>query len=264
MAEAADPTRFLPFAHELANAARAIVTRYWRQPVAVDHKADDSPVTIADREIEAALRDRIGRRFPDHGIEGEEYGAARADAEFVWHLDPIDGTKSFITGRPLFGTLIALAHQGRPILGIIDHGVLDERWAGGRGQPSTWNGREVRVRACPSLAAAVSSITHPQMFTTPIEKAAYGRIESAVRLPMYGGDCYGYGLLAMGYVDVILEASLDIHDFMALVPVIEGAGGLITDWAGAPLSAASGGQVLAAGDPRVHREALALMRARAS
>jgi inositol-phosphate phosphatase/L-galactose 1-phosphate phosphatase/histidinol-phosphatase len=260
----AAPASFLPFAHELADTARTITARYWRQPVAVDHKADDSPVTIADREIERALRDRIGATHPDHGIEGEEYGAARQDAEFVWHLDPIDGTKSFITGRPLFGTLIALAHRGRPILGIIDHGVLDERWVGVRGQPTTWNGREVGVRACPSLELAVSSLTHPQMFTTPYEKVAWARLEVAVRLPMYGGDCYGYGLLAMGYVDLILEASLDTHDFMALVPVVEGAGGIMTDWTGAPLTAASGGQVLAAGDPRVHREALALIGREAS
>lgn len=260
----AAPASFLPFARELADIARAITLRYWRQPVAVDHKADDSPVTIADREIEHALRDRIGATHPDHGIEGEEYGAAQQDAEFVWHLDPIDGTKSFITGRPLFGTLIALAHRGRPILGIIDHGVLDERWAGASGQPTTWNGREVKVRACPSLALAVSSVTHPQMFTTPFERAAWARVEAGVRLPMYGGDCYGYGLLAMGYVDLVLEASLDTHDFMALVPVVEGAGGIMTDWAGAPLTAASSGQVLAAGDPRVHQAALTLIGREAS
>lgn len=138
---------FAPFAHELADAAGAIIRRYYRTPVPVEQKADASPVTAADRETEARLRDLIRARFPAHGIEGEEYGAERLDAEFVWCLDPIDGTKSFITGRPLFGTLISLLHAGRPILGVIDQCILGERWLGVAGEPSTWNARPIRVRA---------------------------------------------------------------------------------------------------------------------
>jgi len=250
---------FLPFAGRLADAAGEVIRRYWRTPVAVEHKADASPVTVADRDAEGALRELIRAEFPDHGIEGEEHGSERPDAEFVWCLDPIDGTKAFITGRPLFGTLIALARGGRPILGVIDQCILGERWLGADGQPSTWNGRPIGVRACPALADAVLSVTSPRMFPTAAAAAAFARVESAVRLPMYGGDCYAYGLLAMGFVDVIVEAGLDRHDFMALIPVIEGAGGIVTDWDGRPLAAGAEGRILAAGDPRVHAEALALL-----
>ena len=249
------PGEFLAFAHELADAAGAVIRRYYRTPVAVDVKSDASPVTIADRETEEVLRGLIRARYPGHGVAGEEFGAERPDAEHVWHLDPIDGTKSFIVGRPLFGTLIALVHAGRPVLGVIDQCILAERWVGAAGAPSTWNGRPIRVRACPALRDAVLSTTSPRIFRAPGDRAGFARVEDTVRLPMYGGDCYGYGLLALGLVDLIVEAELDPYDFMALVPVIEGAGGLITDWQGRALSAASDGRVLAAGDARVHAEA---------
>jgi inositol-phosphate phosphatase / L-galactose 1-phosphate phosphatase / histidinol-phosphatase len=251
----------LAFVHRLADAAGEVVRRHYRTPILVEHKADDSPVTVADREAEATLRALIRAEYPEHGIEGEELGAERADAEFVWCLDPIDGTKSFITGRPLFGTLIGLAHAGRPILGLIDQCVLHERWLGIDGQPSTWNGRPISVRPCARLDQAVLYVTSPRMFTAPADRAAFARIEQEVRLPMYGGDCYAYGLLALGFADLIVEAELDPYDFMALVPVIEGAGGVITDWRGAGLNTASDGRVVAAGDRRVHAEALRLLAA---
>ena len=252
---------FLPFAHTLADAAGAVLRRYYRTPVAVDRKADASPVTIADREAERAMRALIRDAFPEHGIEGEEDGAERGDAPLVWSLDPIDGTKSFITGRPLFGTLIALVRAGRPVLGIIDQCVLGERWVGVERRPSLWNGSEIRVRACPDLAEAVLYTTSPELFRTPQERAAFARVVAAVRQPMYGGDCYAYGLLAMGFADLIVETGLQTHDFCALVPVVEGAGGVITDWRGAPLGMASDGNVVAAGDRRVHEAALALLNA---
>jgi inositol-phosphate phosphatase / L-galactose 1-phosphate phosphatase / histidinol-phosphatase len=249
---------YLEFALRLADAAGAVVRTYYRAGLAIESKADASPVTIADREAEQALRVLIRAAHPDHGIEGEEFPGERLDAEFVWRLDPIDGTKSFVVGRPLFGTLIALTRAGRPVLGVIDQCILGERWVGVAGQGSTWNGQPIRVRACPALEQAVLSVTSPQMFTAG-QRAAMARLEQAVRFPVYGGDCYAYGLLAMGSLDLIVEADLDVHDFMALVPVIEGAGGLVTDWQGAPLTATSDGRIVAAGDSRVHERALKLL-----
>lgn len=249
---------YLDFAMRLADAAGAVIRKYYRTSLTVENKADASPVTIADREAEQVLREMIRAAYPHHGIEGEEFPGERLDAEFVWRLDPIDGTKSFVVGRPLFGTLIALTQAGRPILGVIDQCILGERWLGVAGERSTWNGQPIGVRQCPTLDQAVLSVTSPQMFSAA-ERAAVGRLESAVRFPVYGGDCYAYGLLAMGSVDLIVEADLDVHDFMALVPVIEGAGGLVTDWQGAALTPASDGRIVAAGDRRVHERALKLL-----
>jgi inositol-phosphate phosphatase / L-galactose 1-phosphate phosphatase / histidinol-phosphatase len=248
---------FLPFAHSLADAAAEVVRRYYRAPVSVETKADASPVTIADREAERALRDLIRTRFPKHGIDGEEFGAERPEAEFVWHLDPIDGTKSFITGRPLFGTLIGLSRAGKPLLGLIDQCILHERWVGVTSGVSTWNDQVVRVRPCPKLDQAVLYATSPLMFQAGEERAAFGRVAEAVRYPLFGSDCYAYGLMAMGFADLIVEADLDAHDFMPLVPVIVGAGGTMTDWQGRALTPASDGRIVAAGDPRLHAAALA-------
>jgi inositol-phosphate phosphatase/L-galactose 1-phosphate phosphatase/histidinol-phosphatase len=250
---------FEALAHRLADAAGDIQRRYFRSPVSVETKPDASPVTIADREAEAVMRELIAAAYPDHGILGEEHGRDRVDAEFVWVLDPIDGTKSFITGRPLFGTLIALAHHGRPVVGMIDQSILRERWVGVAGAGSAWNGRPIRVRACPRLQDAVLFATSPTMFQAGAENHAFDRVQKAVRLPMYGGDCYAYGLLAMGFADLVVEASLQPYDFMALAPVIAGAGGRLTDWQGRELELGSSGQVVAAGDERVHAEALALL-----
>jgi inositol-phosphate phosphatase/L-galactose 1-phosphate phosphatase/histidinol-phosphatase len=254
-----EPIRpLVEFALRLADAAGAVIRRYYRAPLIVESKADASPVTVADREAEQALRAMIRATYPEHGIEGEEFPGERLDAEFVWRLDPIDGTKSFVIGRPLFGTLIALTRAGRPVVGVIDQCILRERWLGVAGERSTWNGEPIRVRACPSLEQAVLSVTSPQMFDAA-QRAAMARLEGAVRFPIYGGDCYAYGLLAMGMIDLIVEADLDVHDFMALVPVIEGAGGLVTDWQGTALTPASDGRIVAAGDPRVHKRALKLL-----
>ncbi|HSA80283.1 MAG TPA: histidinol-phosphatase [Geminicoccaceae bacterium] len=247
------------FAHQLADVAAAVVRRYYRVAVPVEAKLDASPVTIADREAERAMRDLIQAHYPDHGIEGEEFGVEGEGAEFVWHLDPIDGTKSFITGRPQFGTLVGLSRAGRPVLGIIDQCILRERWVGLSGQGSSWNSTPIRVRPCSGLELAVLYATSPLMFAAGAERAAFERVQRAVRYPLFGGDCYVYGLLAMGFVDVIVEADLDAHDFMALVPVVEGAGGVMTDWQGRPLNAASDGRVVAAGDPRVHEGVLKLL-----
>jgi inositol-phosphate phosphatase/L-galactose 1-phosphate phosphatase/histidinol-phosphatase len=255
-----EPLDFAGFAQQLADVAAGIVRRYYRTPVAVETKGDASPVTAADREAERAMRELIRTRYPDHGIEGEEFGAERRDAELVWHLDPIDGTKSFIIGRPLFGTLIGLSHRGRPLLGVIDQCISGERWLGVFGRKTTWNGEAIHVRPCPDIGDAVLGSTSPLMFAAGAQQAAFARVQQAVRYPIFGGDCYSYGLLAMGLVDLVIEADLDAYDFMALVPVVEGAGGIMTDWRGHALHPGSDGGVIAAGDPRLHAAALALLR----
>jgi inositol-phosphate phosphatase/L-galactose 1-phosphate phosphatase/histidinol-phosphatase len=206
------------------------------------------------------MRRLIAARFPDHGIIGEEFGREREDAEFVWVLDPIDGTKSFISGVPLFGTLIALARRGRPILGIIDQPISRERWIGAAGRPTLFNGAPIHCRPCPSLEAATLFATSPDMFRGG-DAARFARVSAAVKLVRFGADCYAYGLLAHGFVDLVIEASLKPHDFSAMLPIIEGAGGIVSDWRGAKLTTASDGRLVAAGDRRTHEAALRLLAA---
>lgn len=255
---AGDLQSFAAFAAELAAASGEVIRRHFRRPAAVETKADASPVTAADRETERVLRALIAARYPDHGIVGEEFAPERADAPLVWALDPIDGTKSFITGKPLFGTLIALLWQGRPVLGVIDHPIMGERWVGVAGEPTRLNGEAVQVRPCAELARASLYASHPDMFQGE-DAPCFARLADAVALPLFGGDCYAYGLLASGFVDLIVEATLGPDDYFALVPVVEGAGGIVTDWAGRALHMGSDGRVIAAGDRRIHAAALALL-----
>ena len=250
---------FLSLANELADAARATIRPHFRTALAIDDKADLSPVTIADRAAEMAMRQIIGARFPEHGIIGEEYGRERDDAEFVWVLDPIDGTKSFISGVPLFGTLIALARHGTPILGVIDQPISCERWVGAEGRGTTHNGHAIKCRACPAIAAATVFATSPDMFRGA-DADAFARVSKQAKLTRYGADCYAYGLVALGCIDVVIEASLKPYDFSAMLPIIESAGGIATDWRGKPLGLSSDGRVLIAGDKRTHSEALQLLR----
>jgi len=253
-----DLDTLLAFAQRLADVAGEVIRPYFRKPLVVNDKPDLSPVTGADRAAEQTMRRLIEQRFPANGILGEEFGRVREDAELVWVLDPIDGTKSFISGVPLFGTLIALTRAGRPILGIIDQPVLRERWAGATDRPTTFNGAAVGCRPCPALAAATLFATTPDMFKGE-DAAAFARVSAAVKLVRYGADCYAYGLLAAGFVDLVLEASLKPYDFCAMVPVVEGAGGAATDWQGGVLDLASDGRILVAGDRRAHDAALALL-----
>jgi inositol-phosphate phosphatase/L-galactose 1-phosphate phosphatase/histidinol-phosphatase len=250
---------FVSLASDLADAAGAAIRPYFRTKLTVDDKPDSTPVTAADRAAEQVMRRMIESRFPDHGILGEEFGRVREDAEFVWVLDPIDGTKSFISGVPLFGTLIALAQRGKPILGVIDQPISRERWVGAQGRATTHNGRPIHCRACPSIAAATVFATSPDMFPGD-DFAAFTRVSKQAKLTRYGADCYAYGLVALGFVDVVIEASLKPYDFSAMLPIIEGAGGIATDWQGAPLGLSSDGRVLIAGDKRTHSDALALLR----
>ena len=255
------PAAFITLAQSLADQSGVVLRRYFRQPIAIDAKADLSPVTIADREVERLVRAGIEAAFPDHGILGEEYGAVRSDAEYVWVIDPIDGTKSFMTGKATFGTLIALTRRGTPILGIIDQPILRERWLGASGQTTTFNGAPVAVRPCARLADASLYATTPQMFTGP-DAIAFERLAKAVQYPLYGADCYAYGLLASGFTDLVCEASLQPYDYCALVPVVEGAGGVMSDWQGQKVTIKSGGRILAASGTALLQAALAQLAAR--
>ncbi len=252
------PEDAIAFAHLLAEAAGAAIRPHFRAPLAVETKHDASPVTVADREAETAMRALIEQRRPGHGIIGEEFGAVREGASEVWVLDPIDGTKAFLAGKPLFGTLIALLREGRPILGVIDQPILGERWLGAAGRPTTFNGTAVSTRSCSALGHAVLSATTPEMFAGA-DKGSFDRLAARSRHTVYGADCYAYGLLASGHLDLVVEAGLAPYDFCALVPVVEGAGGVMTDWRGDALHAGSDGRVAAAGDAAVHRLALSLL-----
>jgi inositol-phosphate phosphatase / L-galactose 1-phosphate phosphatase / histidinol-phosphatase len=253
-----DLDAFFSLALRLADAAGAEIRPHFRRLAAVEEKPDRTPVTVADRAAEAAMRALIETHFPGHGIIGEEFGPVRADAEYVWVLDPIDGTKSFISGVPLFGTLIALTRDRRPILGIIDQPISRERWVGVLGRPTTLNGAAIRCRACPTLAVATLFATTPEMFKGG-DTACFTKLSTAVKLTRFGGDCYAYGLVAAGFVDLILEANLKPYDFCAMVPIVEGAGGVATDWHGTPLDLSSDGRVLVAGDGQAHQAALAVL-----
>jgi inositol-phosphate phosphatase/L-galactose 1-phosphate phosphatase/histidinol-phosphatase len=256
--------QFVDLANLMADAAGHVIRPYFRAGVAIDTKSDESPVTIADREAERVMRDLIEAELPGHGIRGEEFGAREGDGEWVWYLDPIDGTKSFICGIPLFGTLIALAHNGTPVLGIIDQPYTHERWIGVAGRQTTMNGRPVRVSSCAELHGA-------RMFTTSMEYyrtdqiAAVERLKAACGVVRYSADCYAFGMLAAGSVDIVVEGGLHEYDVAAVVPVIEGAGGIVTDWDGAPLRFEGQDDVphiIASGDDRAHRAALELLAGR--
>jgi histidinol-phosphatase len=250
----------LALAVELADEARAFVRPRFRSRFSIEQKADGSPVTEIDKAVEARLRDRIRERFPEHGVIGEESGAERRQADWVWVLDPIDGTQSFILGKPTFATLIGLMFQGKPVLGVIEHPALGDRWVGVVGSATHFNGAPARVRGCARVADAALSTTGPNWFS-PEELEGFDRVRAVARVQHWGGDCLAFGLVASGSVDLVIESSHHLHDFCALVPVIEGAGGIMTDWAGRALRAGSGPRVIAAGDRRVHAEALALLGA---
>ncbi|TCD06816.1 histidinol-phosphatase [Erythrobacteraceae bacterium CFH 75059] len=236
-------------AHRLADAAGAAIRPLFRAATA-ERKADASPVTAADRNAEQAMRAILAAEYPQDGVHGEEFGPREGKSRRQWVLDPIDGTVSFLAGRPIFGTLIALLDDGFPVLGVIDQPVLGERWVGVAGRPTTFNGQPVRTRGCAALAEATVATTGPHYFTVE-QGSRFMALAGATdhRRMMMGGDCYNYGLLAGGHLDIVCEAGLKLHDFAALVPVVEGAGGVMCDWAGEPLHAGSGGEVLALGDP---------------
>jgi len=235
----------------MADAVRPVSLQYFRSGLGIESKSDDSPVTIADREAETVMRQIIEAAYPDHGIVGEEHGRKDPDAEFVWVLDPIDGTQAFATGKPLFGTLIALLHQGKPLLGVIDMPALNERWIGVQGRPTVFQGQPAVTRNCKQLADAWLYATSPQMFV-PERFGQFENLRTACRRTIYGAECQAYGLLSSGWVDVVCEDTLQPYDYAALIPVIEGAGGVVTDWQGNSLTMASEGHIIAVGDRDLH------------
>jgi myo-inositol-1(or 4)-monophosphatase len=259
--------RYADFAHALADLAGAAVLPHFRRRLAVANKAgirgQYDPVTVADRAAERAMRAAIVEAFPDHAIIGEEFAPRAGAGPHQWVLDPIDGTRAFIMGSPLWGTLIGLLENGVPILGLMDQPFTRERFwgTGGRARLRGGDGktRRLRTRPCAGLAEAVLTSTHPDLFESQLEAAAFARVKRRARLTRFGGDCYGYCLLAAGFVDVVVEARLKPYDVIPLIPIVEGAGGQITTWDGKP--ALEGGRILATGDRRVHAEAQALLAA---
>lgn len=249
---------YLSFAHRLADASGDVIRPHFRECIDVDNKrpGDFDPVTIADRDAEAAIRALIEETYPDHAILGEEHGKRDGNA-YTWVLDPIDGTRSFITGFLTWGTLIALSHEGLPILGIMDQPITGERFVG-TPEGAYLGERKLQVRPCAALGDAVLISTTPDMFDAKEELPAFQRVESRVKLRRWGGDCYSYCMLAHGFVDLVIEASMKPYDIQALIPIVEGAGGIVTTWDGAP--AANGGRLIAAGDRRVYDEAIALLQ----
>lgn len=263
-----DPAQLLAeratFAAELARAAGARALAYFRKPTTIEIKPDQSPVTKVDMAVERYLRAEIAARFPGDAILGEEFGAEGDGAQRLWIIDPIDGTRSFITGWPIWGTLMAFVEGGHPRLGVIEAPALGERWLGIEGQVTLFTDARnqatpCRASTCRELAAARFYTTSPDYFDPPDHKRI-ARMITMAGLARFGGDCYGYGLLALGMVDLVAEARLQPYDYMPLVPVIEGAGGRITDWSGARLTLASDGRVLAAATPELHAAALAQLR----
>jgi myo-inositol-1(or 4)-monophosphatase len=254
---------FAAFVDQLATVSGEAILPFFRTTLSVENKSRGEsfdPVTAADRSAEAAMRALIRKQFPEHGIVGEEYGSERTDAEFVWVLDPIDGTKSFISGMPAWGTLIALTRAGEPVYGMMHQPFTSERFTGDGGA-ARYRGpageRMLRTRHCARLGDATLMTTSP-LLMDDAERLAFGRVEAAVRLSRYGGDCYAYCMLAAGHVDLVIECGLKPHDVVALIPIIAGAGGIMTTWDGGPAKA--GGRIVAAGDKRVHAAAMAMLK----
>lgn len=253
------------FMDDLATQSGAAILPFFRAHFGMDDKARDTgrafdPVTEADRAAEAVMRRMIRTSLPSHGILGEEFGAERIDAECVWVLDPIDGTRAFIAGLPTWGTLIGLTRNGVPVRGMMHQPYLGERFLGDGHSATvrTAKGeRQLRTRRIEKLADAILATTDPRLFTMGEEVDRYRAIEASVRMSRYGADCYAYCMLAAGQIDLVVEAGLQPYDIVALIPIVEGAGGVVTNWEGGP--AASGGRVVAAGDRRLHEAALALL-----
>lgn len=243
------------FVSHLADLSGDIIRQYYRTDFAIEAKADESPVTIADRAVEAALRQIIEKERPEDGILGEEYGIKDSQNGFTWVLDPIDGTKSFTIGRPSFGTLIAYCHDGCPVLGVIDQPVLKERWVGD-GKNTTFNGHPVKTRRCDTMKAARIASTAPAQLPD-----LWHKLDRECAYTIWGGDCYSYGLLANGWLDGILESGLAPYDYAALVPIVTGAGGWIGDWDGLPLTLTSNGKTIAVGDVRLKDRLLEILKA---
>jgi myo-inositol-1(or 4)-monophosphatase len=252
---------FEAFVERLANVAGEAVMPFFRTSIGVENKAGRGfdPVTAADHAGEAAMRQLIKATFPNHGVIGEEFGSEGDGAEYVWVLDPIDGTRGFITGLPTWGTLIGLLKGGAPVYGMMSQPFTKERFFGDGGS-ARYRGplgdRRLRTRPCAAIEQAIMSSTSPRIFTGD-DLTAFERLEAITRTTRYGGDCYAYSMLAAGQIDLVVETELKPYDIVAMIPIVEGAGGVVTDWNGG--SASNGGRVIAAGDKRVHAAAMEIL-----
>lgn len=244
---------YITFAHTLADAAGDAIRPYFMNAGEVEAKGDNSPVTRADKAAETAIRNLIERHYPDHGIYGEEHGQTGLDKRFIWVIDPIDGTRNFIANGTQWGTLIALCDHDVPILGILDQPISGERWVGVQGQPTTLNGKVVRTRACNDLTHAAISAT----YCAPPDDTQFEQLAAQCATSIRGGDCYAYGMLARGERDIVCDTALKPYDILALVPIIDGAGGSIRHWDGAAITLSHYDKVIAKGDPQLHSNALA-------
>ena len=247
--------QFVDFAQVLADTGAKIIRREFRMSADYIVKEDQSPVTKVDQDVEATQRKLILSHFPNHGILGEEFGHENPDSEYTWLLDPIDGTKAFAAGLNSFASLITLARNGKPIIGIIDQPITNERWIGVEGRPTTFNGRNIRTRKCEHLKQAVLATCSPDNYNQEGKKA-YRALNNATRWTVYGASCLAPGMLASGFIDIVIEAGLDPYDYCPIVPIIEGAGGVITDLEGAPLTIKSGEYMLASCTKQLHEKAL--------
>jgi len=252
---------FVSFVDRLATVSGETILPFFRTALAVENKQAGGfdPVTAADHAAEEAMRALIRQNFPAHGIVGEEGGAERTDAEYIWVLDPIDGTKSFIAGMPAWGTLIGLMRFGEPVFGMMHQPFIGERFSGDGGA-ARYRGpagdRDLGVRKCAGLDEAVLFTTSP-LLMNEADRASFRKVENAVKLSRYGGDCYAYCMLAAGLIDLIVETEIKPHDIVPLIPIIAGAGGVVTTWENGPAQA--GGRIVVAGDARVHRAALDIL-----
>lgn len=255
--------QFLSFAHRLADLSAAVVLPYFRNLTSVEDKSGGGnydPVTTADRLSEQVIRAEVASAWPDHDIRGEEFGGDSSGAEYCWLVDPIDGTRPFIMGLPVWGTLIALTRGGAPVLGLMNQPFTGERfWStpGGAVYRKGNSEQPISTRACPRLGDAILSTTSPDLFATPEDKNRFDALSEKVRMRWFGGDCYAYCLLAAGHIDLIVESGLSAHDIAPLIPIIEAAGGCVTNWTGG--TAGSGGQVIACGDPALHEAAMKVL-----
>ncbi len=253
------PQEYVEVANKLADAVRPIIRKHFRTRLNIISKADDSPVTIADRAAETEMRQILRNGFPNHGIRGEEFDAENPDADWCWVLDPIDGTKSFVSGSLCFGTQIGLAYKGVPILGVIDQPITGERWIGIAGQPSTLGGKPISTSRTIDIASAVIYTSAAEQFSAD-QKIAFARLSKAADFTRYSHDCYAAGLLAIGMVDILIEANVYDYDIIPQIPVIEGAGGLVTDWKGQKLGRGPKFEsVLVSANSDLHASALRLL-----
>jgi myo-inositol-1(or 4)-monophosphatase len=262
MTDQPDFEALLATAHALADRAGTVILPHFRTACAVDHKGGDlfDPVTAADRDAELAIRASIAEAYPSHGVLGEEFAALNPKADYRWVIDPIDGTRAFILGLPLWGTLIGLTRQNMPLLGLMDQPFTGERFWSGETESFFRHGartRTIRARACGSLGEALLATTSTDFFTAEEEHERFEALTRVVRLRRFGGDCYNYCLLAMGHIDLVVEAGLKPFDVIPLIPIVERAGGLVTNWEGG--DPREGGRILAAGDPGIHAAAVKVL-----